>query len=136
MCAHARWRGLGAQGGRFGCSGGAERGDPGRRRHVGGVVDRGLGVGDGGGLLDRAGGAAERDLVKARELEVDPPPGLISLALGDADQQQREPADQHVRADVVLEAVEHRAELERALEIAESAFGFEQVLVAQRDVLG
>jgi len=32
--------------------------------------------------------------------------------------------------------MEHRARFEGALQIAEAAFGFEQVLVAQRDVLG
>jgi hypothetical protein len=32
--------------------------------------------------------------------------------------------------------VEHGSELEGALEVSEPAFGFEQVLVPQRDVLG
>jgi hypothetical protein len=32
--------------------------------------------------------------------------------------------------------VEHRPEFERGLQVAEAAFGFEQVLVAQRGVIG
>jgi len=55
---------------------------------------------------------------------------------GDPDQQQREPGEQHVRADAVLKAVEDGAQLECGLEVAEAAFGFEQVLVAERHVLG
>jgi len=43
--------------------------------------------------------------VQAAELEGDAPPGLIGLAFGDADQEQREPREQDVRADAVLEAV-------------------------------
>jgi hypothetical protein len=41
-----------------------------------------------------------------------------------------------VRADAVLEAVKDRSQLDRALQIAEAAFGLQQVLVAQRDVFG
>jgi hypothetical protein len=41
-----------------------------------------------------------------------------------------------VGADAVLEPVEDWPEFERALEVAEAALGFEQVLVAQRDVFG
>jgi hypothetical protein len=32
--------------------------------------------------------------------------------------------------------VEHGAQLERGLQVAEAVLGFEQVLVAERDVLG
>jgi len=46
-----------------------------------------LGVGEFGGLRDRAGGAAERDEVQAAEFERDPPPAVAGLALGDADEQ-------------------------------------------------
>jgi hypothetical protein len=41
-----------------------------------------------------------------------------------------------VRADAALDAMEDGAEFEGALEVAEAAFGFEEVLVAQRDVFG
>jgi hypothetical protein len=117
-------------------SGGLERGDPWGRLDVGGGVDVALGVGELCGLRDGAGGAGEGDELQALEFERDPAPGLVGLALGDADQEQREPAEQDVRADAVLEAVEDGPELERGLQIAEAAFGFEQVLVAERDVLG
>ena len=93
-------------------------------------------VGERGGLLDGAVGPGEGDEVQALQFERDPPPGLAGLAFADADQQQREPADQDVRADAVLEAVKDGSQLERGLEIAEAAFGFEQVLVAERDVFG
>ena len=69
------------------------------------------------------------------QLGGDPPPALAGAAFGDADQQQREPADDHVGVDAVLEPVEDRPQLERRLEVAEGAFGLAQVLVAERDLL-
>src|SRR3954468_6437172 len=132
-CAHA-WRWGGRPGG--GGSGGVERGDRRWRLDGGGVEDLALGVGEPRGLLDGAVGAGEGDEVQASEFERDSSPGVAGLALADADQQQRQPADQHVRADAVLEAVKDRAQFERGFEIAEAAFGFEQVLVAECDVLG
>jgi hypothetical protein len=93
-------------------------------------------VGELGGLQDRAGGAGEGDEVQAAKLERDAPPRVAGLAFGDADEQQRQPGQQHVGADAVLEAVEDRAQLDRGLRVAKAALGFEQVLVAQRDVLG
>ena len=119
-----------------GCSGGLQRGDPWRRLDAGRREELALGVCELGGLRDRAGGAGEGDEVQAAEFERDPPPGLAGLAFGDADQQQREPGEQDVRADAVLEAVKDGAQLDRGLQVAEAAFGFEQVLVAERDVLG
>ena len=103
---------------------------------AGGGEDLALEVGEHGGLLDRAGGAGERDEVKSAELERDPSPGQLGLAFGDPDEKECEPREQHVRADAVLEAVKHGAQLDRGLQVAEPAFGFEQVLVAERDVLG
>jgi hypothetical protein len=41
-----------------------------------------------------------------------------------------------VGADAVFEAVEHRAQQQGGLEVAEAAFGLEEVLVAQGGVLG
>ncbi|GAA0713816.1 hypothetical protein Drose_26090 [Dactylosporangium roseum] len=61
---------------------------------------------------------------------------MAGAAFGDAGQQQGQPADEHVRADAVFEAVEDRPEQQLGLEIAEAAFGLEEVLVAQRDVPG
>ena len=63
-------------------------------------------------------------------------PGLAGAAFGDPDEQQREPAEQDVGADAVFEPVEDRAQLQGGLQVAEAAFGLEEVLVAQRDVLG
>ena len=45
-------------------------------------------------------------------------------------------SEQDVGADAVLEAVKDGPQLERGLQVAEAAFGLEQVLVAERDVLG
>ena len=119
-----------------GGSGGAERGDRRWRRGLAGAVDRALGIREGGRLGDGAGGAFEGDEVQAVELAADGAPGLGALAFDDADQQERKPAEGDVRADPVLEAVEDGAQLEDPLEVAEAAFGFEQVLVAERDVFG
>jgi hypothetical protein len=117
-------------------SGGLEGGDPRWRGGLERVEDLALRVGERRGLLDGAVGSGEGDEVQALELERDPAPGLAGLAFADADQQQREPADQHVCADAVLEAVKDGPQFEGGLEIAEAAFGFEQVLVAERDLLG
>ena len=70
------------------------------------------------------------------ELAAEVAPGVVGLAFGDPDEQEREPADEDVGADALLEAVEDGAQLEGALEVAEGAFGLEQVLVAERGVLG
>ena len=72
----------------------------------------------------------------AAELGGDAPPGGVAAPFGDADEEQGEPAQQHVGADAGLEAVEHGAQLEGGFEVPEAAFGFEEVLVAQRDVFG
>ncbi len=74
--------------------------------------DLALRLGELGGLLDLAGGALEGDEVEALELAAEVAPGLAGLALAEADEQQREPADQDVRADALLEAVEDRAQAE------------------------
>ena len=58
------------------------------------------------------------------------------MALGDADQQPRQPADQDVGADAALEPVKDGTQRQGTLEVAEGALGFEQVLVAEGDVLG
>jgi len=93
------------------------------------------GVVTAGGVLRGAGRSGERHEVQALHVQRDPSPGLAGLAFGDADQQQRQPAEQDVRG-CGARRVEHRSQFEGALEVAEAAFGFEQVLVAQRDVFG
>ena len=57
-------------------------------------------------------------------------------AFGDAGQQQGQPADQDVGVDAVFEAVEDRAQQQGGFEVAEAAFGLEEVLVAQGGVWG
>ena len=59
-----------------------------------------------------------------------------SASFRDTDEEQREPAEQDVGADAGLEPMEDRAQLQGGLHVAETPFGLEQVLVAQRDVLG
>ncbi len=54
---------------------------------------------------EAAGGAGEDDLVEAGGLGVDPPPGDAGAALGDADEEQRQPAQEDVGADAGFEAV-------------------------------
>jgi hypothetical protein len=51
----------------------------------------------------------EGDGVDAAQLGGDASPGGVAAPFGDAHKQQGEPAQQHVRADAGLEAVEHRA---------------------------
>jgi hypothetical protein len=63
-------------------------------------------------------------------------PGVVGLVLGDPDQQQREPAEQHVRADLVFFAVMDGAQVQRGLHVAPGALDLEQLLVAEREVLG
>jgi len=118
-----------------GGSGGFEGGDPGWRLDLERGQDRLLGLAWGGRLLDGAGGTFERDEVEALQLGRDPSPAVAALAFGDPDQEQREPADDHVRVDAVLEPVEDGPQLQGGLEVAEGAFGLAQVLVAKRDLL-
>ena len=119
-----------------GVSGWFERGDPGWRLDLERGEDGVLGVGRPGGLLDGAGLALEGDEVESLQFGRDPSPALAALAFGDPDQQQREPADDDVGADAVFEPVEDGAQLQGGLQVAEGAFGFAQVLVAERDLLG
>ena len=111
-------------------------GDAGWRVDAAGVNNAAGGVAGRGGLDDGPGRALEGDGVDAAELDGDAPPGGAGASFGDADEQQGEPAQQHVGADAGFEAVEDGAQLEGGLEVAEAAFGFEEVLVAERDVLG
>ena len=92
-------------------------------------------VGCRGCLLDGAGRALQGDEVEALQLGRDPPPALAGGAFSDADQQQREPADDDVRADALLEPMEDGAQLERRLQVTEGALRLAQVLVAERNLL-
>jgi len=73
---------------------------------------------------------------QALEFGAQPVPGLAGGGLGDADQQQGEPAEQDVGADAVLAAVVNGAEIENLLHIAPAALHFQELFVTQRDVLG
>ena len=56
--------------------------------------------------------------------------------LGDADQQEGEPAEDDVGADAVLAAVVDGAQVDDLLHVAPAAVHFQELLVAERDVLG
>jgi hypothetical protein len=75
-----------------------------------GAQDVALFGGEFGALMHPAGVAGELPDVQRLELLADPPPGQCrDLGLGDADEQQRQPAQQHVGADAVFLAVVHGA---------------------------
>ena len=107
--------------------------DPGRSGGVAGLVNGGLLRCGHGGVHDGAGRAGEGDLGLAVHLVADAVPCLLGALLGDADQQQREPADEHVGPDAVFQAVEHRAQQQGGFEVPEPALGLQQVLVRGRD---
>src|SRR5215218_7909674 len=119
-----------------GWSGGVERGDPWWWVDGKCLVDGPLGGPEWGGLDDRAGLAGQGDLGQTAGFAFNPPPTLLTGALGDAGQQQRQPAQQDVGADAVLQPVEDRAQQQLGLQVPEATLGLQQVLVAQRDVLG
>ena len=62
-------------------------------------------------------------------------PGLGATRLGDADEKEREPAQDDVGSDAIGAAMEHGAERERGLEGPEGGFDVEKLPVAQGDVL-
>ena len=86
-------------------------------------------------LGDGAGGPGEGDGVDPAELDGDPTPRHAGASLSDPDQQQSKPAQQHVGADAWFDAVVDGSQVEGRFEVAEPAFGLEQVLVAERDIL-
>jgi hypothetical protein len=62
-------------------------------------VQLALATGEFGGLGELPVLAAEESLADAAELGADGAPGLVGAGLGDADDDEREEADQDVRAD-------------------------------------
>jgi hypothetical protein len=62
--------------------------------------------------------------------------GVARPPFGEADQQQGEPAQQHVGTDTTPQPVEHRPDLQDGLQVPEGALGLQQVPVARLDVLG
>ena len=75
-------------------------------------------------------------LADLAEFGADRAPGGAGAGLGDADDHEREEADQDVRADPVVGAVVDGAQQQRAFEVAEGALGLQELFVAERDVLG
>ena len=98
--------------------------------------DVALGAGELGGLPEgarRAGEGAEGEQV---QFVGDVVPGGAGGGLGDADQQEGEPAQDDVGADALLFAVVDRSQVDDLLEVTPAALGFQELLVAQGDVLG
>jgi hypothetical protein len=62
--------------------------------------------------------------------------GAAGGGLDQADEQQRQPAQQHVGADAVLAPVIDRPQVEELLHVPPAALDGDQLLVAQCDVLG
>ena len=95
-----------------------------------------LGLSELGGLPECAGRAGEGAEGEQVQLAGDLGPGGAGGGLGDADQQQGQPAQDDVGADALLFAVVDRAQVDDLLEVAPAALDFQQLLVAQGDVLG
>jgi hypothetical protein len=79
------------------------------------VEDLSLGRGQFGALAEGAGRAGEGAQVQALEFFAQRRPGRSGAGFGDADEQQREPAQQDVGADARLGAVVDRAQVDDLL---------------------
>jgi hypothetical protein len=93
-----------------------------------------LGPGDLGALAEgscRAGEGADGDPV---ELTAQLGPGLAAGVLGDAGQEQGEPAEDDVGADALFFAVVDRAQVDDLLEVSPAALDFQELPVAQGEV--
>jgi hypothetical protein len=64
-----------------------------------------------------------------------PGPPLSALALGEALQQEREPAEQHLAADPIRQPIVERPQLQHRLQRAERPLHVGELLVAERHVL-
>jgi hypothetical protein len=95
-----------------------------------------LGFADLGALLERADGAGEGAEGDPVELAAQGGPGLSGGGLGDPGKERGEPAEQDVSVDALLLAVEHRPQVDDLLHVPPAALDLEQLLVAERDVLG
>jgi hypothetical protein len=63
-------------------------------------------------------------------------PGLPGGVLGDADEEQGEPAQQHVGADPLFEPVVDGPQVQDGFHVPPAALDLQQLLVAGGDVLG
>jgi len=86
------------------------------------VEDAALGRGEVGGLPEGAGGAGEGAEGELGELAGDLVPGGSGGGLGDADEEQGEPAEDDVGADPLLQPVVDRAQVDDLLEVPPAAF--------------
>ena len=93
-------------------------------------------LGQFGALPERPGGPGEGAQVDPAEFAAHLRPGRAGGVLGDADEQQREPAQQHVGADPLFEPVAGRPQVQDGLHVPPAALDFEELLVADGDVLG
>src|ERR687890_1391569 len=124
-----------------GCCGllGVEVEDPGRQGDIEDLVQPSdLGAGR-SGLAEQPGRAGEGAHVQALELVPGVGPGrsLIGGAgagLDDPGQEQREPAENDVGADAVLEAVIDRAQVQDLLHVPPAAFDPQEPLVTPRKI--
>src|SRR6266700_3509615 len=94
------------------------------------------GLGQFGALSEGPGGPGEGAQVDPAEFAAHHRPGLACRVLGDADEQQREPAQQDVGADPFFEPVVDGPQVEDGFHVPPAAFDFEELLVSDGDVLG
>ena len=80
--------------------------------------------------------AGQGDLVHPVELVAEVAPGVAGVGLGDADEEQGQPAQQDVGADAAFEVVVDGAQVEGGLHVPPASFDFEELFVAQSDVFG
>src|ERR1035437_3341414 len=118
--------------GRCGCGGDDQRGFG----QVQGLEDVLVAGGELGAVGEGAVVAGEGAQVDALEFGAQVVPGLAGGGLGDADQQQGQPAQGDVGADPVFQVVADGPQVDDLLHVTPAAFDFQQLLVAQRDVLG
>jgi len=110
--------------------------DAGGRLDVGLGENVPLGFGDLGALAEGPGGAGEGADGDAVELAAELRPGGVAGVLGDAGQQQRQPAQDDVGADALCLVAVDRAQVDDLLEVAPAAFDRHKLLLAQGDILG
>src|SRR6185312_5810234 len=95
-----------------------------------------LPAGDGGALRDLPVGCGQGDQVHAVEFVAQVAPGVAGGGFGDAEQQQREPAQLHVGADAVLAVVVDGTKPQGALAVSPAAFDGDELLVGGGQIGG
>ena len=95
-----------------------------------------LGLGELGGLPEGAGRAGEGAEGEQIQLVGDRGPGGAGGRLGDGDTKQQGGQPRCVRADAFFLAVAGRAQVDDLFQVAPAALDFQELVLAQRDVLG